>query len=274
MTKPQDIHNDDWDLLIILDACRYDFFATSYDLFLRGNLEKRISPGTHTLEWLKNTFTNYYNDIIYISGNLYINKLDKQVHRKIDFRAINHFPLEHIHELWVNNWINGTVYPKDINYYYHLLSLKHPDKRFILHYIQPHTPHLHEYSMTLLEDRTPSEIAKGNLNKYIFNDMVHIIRKHLGSPFIWKLKDLLGKNEFQIAALYRKGVWDFDRLSYTYNLHYALNEVRNLLSLTDKRIIITSDHGELLGEYNQFGHLPQPRYKELIEVPWFTVKPR
>ena len=67
----------DWDVLIILDACRHDYFAEAYGDFFRGKLEQRISLGSSTPEWRIKTFKKTYNDIVYISANPYINSRTK-----------------------------------------------------------------------------------------------------------------------------------------------------------------------------------------------------
>ena len=63
------ILDEEWDNLIILDACRYDTFKDNN--FLQGKLEYRISKGSTTREFLTKNFIENndetYNDIIYIS---------------------------------------------------------------------------------------------------------------------------------------------------------------------------------------------------------------
>ena len=71
--KKQEILTGNWKNLIILDACRYDYFQDIYDDYLEGNLEKRISRGSSTTEWLYKTFDNYL-DAVYFSANPYINE--------------------------------------------------------------------------------------------------------------------------------------------------------------------------------------------------------
>ena len=65
------ILDEDWDNLIILDACRYDFFKEEIEKRqIDGYLKKVISRGSHTLNFLKENFTeDYYNDIVYITAN-------------------------------------------------------------------------------------------------------------------------------------------------------------------------------------------------------------
>ena len=40
--------DDGWDYLIILDACRYDYFAILHRYFFEGDLEKKFSRGIDT----------------------------------------------------------------------------------------------------------------------------------------------------------------------------------------------------------------------------------
>ena len=65
--KMVDVMKEDWDFLIVLDACRYDYFSEMYENFFTGRLEKRLSPDCSTVEWLKRSFPNYYPEVIYIS---------------------------------------------------------------------------------------------------------------------------------------------------------------------------------------------------------------
>ena len=49
--KQTDILKEDWDFLIILDACRYDYFKGGYNKYIKeGNLKKAVSPGIHTMD--------------------------------------------------------------------------------------------------------------------------------------------------------------------------------------------------------------------------------
>jgi len=64
------IWNKSWKYLIILDACRYDYFKRLYKRYLGGWLKKVISPASETREWLMKIFRGkIYLDIVYISAN-------------------------------------------------------------------------------------------------------------------------------------------------------------------------------------------------------------
>jgi len=46
------VMDEEWDFLIILDACRYDYFKEIYKNYLDGgNSMKAISPAIETIEW-------------------------------------------------------------------------------------------------------------------------------------------------------------------------------------------------------------------------------
>ncbi len=58
---------------------------------------------------------------------------------------------------------------------------------------------------------------------------------------------------------------------YEENLKAALATVRAICGLLDGRIIITSDHGNLFGEYGLYGHPGGLHVPELVKVPWIEV---
>lgn len=57
----QPIHEEDWDYLIVLDACRYDKFKESYPDYLDGELRKVWSRASSTQPWLGKTFPDEYD---------------------------------------------------------------------------------------------------------------------------------------------------------------------------------------------------------------------
>lgn len=101
------IYLKDWDCLVILDACRYDFFQNNYRDFLEGSLRKVNSNAVHTGEWLKNTFDNYGRDVAYISATPCVNSLGVSLEKTnpywgIDWTATEHF--SKIIDVWDFGW--------------------------------------------------------------------------------------------------------------------------------------------------------------------------
>ena len=62
------VFTEDWDNLVILDACRYDYFAEQSNL--NGTLTTRISRASATREWVRANFTDrQLHDVVYVSAN-------------------------------------------------------------------------------------------------------------------------------------------------------------------------------------------------------------
>ena len=70
--KINDVMKESWDYLIVLDACRHDYFKLEYEKFFQGELENRISLGSATPEWCRKQFKGYFPDVIYVSGAYFV----------------------------------------------------------------------------------------------------------------------------------------------------------------------------------------------------------
>lgn len=144
--KGENIFETDWDVLIILDACRYDMLKEiedNSDFPFVDDVEKRVSVGHSTPIWLKRTFTEKYMEEIsrtlYVTGNLQTELIFRDHENTInpeDFLKLD--------EVWRYAWDDetGTVRPESVtdrairNY----REIK-PD-RTVVHYMQPHFPSL------------------------------------------------------------------------------------------------------------------------------------
>lgn len=220
------IERMDWDVLIVLDACRYDYFVRLNTI--KGRLIMVRSPGSCTIDWLKAVFTKYY-DLTYISANPMVNsKTDV-----FGFNATKHF--KKVIDVWDWGWRDdlGTVPPWNVN----IAVLKHMDKKMIIHYLQPHGPWIGQPRLTLTGFRTPPLADE-------------------------KIAEMVKKGEISVKTL---------RKAYEGNLKLVLKYVEQLIKkLPHRRIVITSDHGELLGEEG-FLHPCGSNHPILREVPWLEV---
>ncbi len=124
----------EWDNLVVLDACRADAFEELNPF--QGNLEFVKSVATETPQWLKRNFTEEYDDIVYISGNPYVSELASDGY----FDAEEHF--HDVYHVWRDGWDEnlGTVPPGEVTSAFRRAREDHPEKRFVLHYMQPHEP--------------------------------------------------------------------------------------------------------------------------------------
>lgn len=136
------VMEEDWDHLIILDACRYDTFKETN--WIDGTLEKRISKGTATHEWLRRNFTDYYDDVVYVAANPFVSP-DKS---SGGFDSSEHF--HDIIPVYLDDDAqeDGVTRPEAVTTAAIKAQERYPEKRKIIHYNQPHAPYIGEPRLT------------------------------------------------------------------------------------------------------------------------------
>jgi hypothetical protein len=274
-----DIVKENWDFLIILDACRFDYFQTMHKDYIKGDLEKKISSDSCTNDWRDVNFPDRYDDIVYVSANPFF----AESQSVLGYTAGEHF--HKVYELWRDGWKRGTVLPDVVTNAALEIISRHPGKRFIIHYLQPHSPYL-----SLGEDAIGYDTAQGQSgrrlagkedyqdapaykkkmlkwllklftwNNILGNQPQWFLRKWLNLPPRACMEHVLRKYNTQVVI---KGYKD--------NLGLVLEQVQYLLKYLKGRIIVTADHGELLGEKRQYGHPPNSDNPILLEVPWLVI---
>ena len=281
--KAKNLLEENWDFLIILDACRYDFFEDVYRNYLDGNVKKAISPALHTMDWLNKVFPDFYDDIVYISANPYINsKIEVTDHYGFKFDGKKHF--FRIVDVWKWGWESklGTVPPGEVNKAVVKVKDNYRNKRFIVHYIQPHEPYIsknyiHYIPENYAEKRgkidriIDGEKEKGNIN--VRASIGKAIQKIFGIEGRWKISNLLGVYPLSQSDSigYNEGIKGLRR-AYKENLEVVLESVAELLKHVSGTILITADHGEYLGENGRYGHGLVPRRPPIVEVPWLIIE--
>lgn len=116
----------DWDNLIILDACRYDTFV-KYNSF-RCKTRKVNSNASHTLQFLKENFFDQNWDTVYVTANPQVARFEN-----------NFFKVLH---LWRSHWDKSmnTVLPAAVVDETLKTATNYPHKKIIAHFMQPHYP--------------------------------------------------------------------------------------------------------------------------------------
>jgi len=235
------VMEEDWDYLIVLDACRYDFFKELVD----KETDYVISGGTNTQEWLEWNFRGRFKDVIYIAGNPHF--ASAHLVKSLGFN-----PFFKVEEVWDYGWDESvkTVHPKEVTKAALNMLNKFPDKRMIVHYNQPHRPYF--TNERLLE-------ADGGTCHTLEGGLWEGVKAHKdGGAF-----GLVRRKEVSIEEL---------REAYGNNLRIVMEEVNKLQKNLTGRVIVTADHGDHLGEYHIFGHLRGLRTKVLVKVPWYVLK--
>jgi len=231
------IYDYDWDLLVVLDACRADLMFEVVEEF--DFLERRAgySCASASGEWHLKNFTDEYRDEMartaLVSANLYTD-----MHVDPD-----HFLF--LDEVWRDEFDSdeGTILPETVvDRTISVCRDLDPD-RTISHFMQPHYPFV-------TYDKDFGEGIAKNYDHRPWNN-------------VWEL--------YQIGEASYEDVWE----GYRENLRYVLKNVQVLLENVDaEKVIITSDHGNLLGEFGLYDHPQYVPIPSLKRVPWVVTSAR
>ena len=280
--KTVKVMEERWDYLIVLDACRYDLFEKLYRNYLPGaNLSVRKSIGSATVEWRDKSFPEFYDSVVYVSSNPYINS-DKDIK---GFCGGDHF--YKTIDVWKTGWDHqrGTVLPATVT----LEALKaihaNPDKRIIIHYLQPHAPYLkfgsecRGFPIPDLQKKTVLWGIDITENKSIRKKIYHILLpimkrfKRFGNHSDWMLSQFLGLAPCTPMDAVRRRYGNEGLLrAYQENLQEVLKEVAVLLACLSGTIVVTSDHGECLGEQQLYSHDLNSQHPLLRNIPWYQIQ--
>ncbi|MDX1744714.1 MAG: hypothetical protein R3324_02155 [Halobacteriales archaeon] len=243
-TSPQglDIMSEDWDNLVILDACRADTFEAVVQTDRFDAYRRVISRGSATEEWIRRNFVNReFGDTVYVTGNPTVSDLASE-----SFYALI--------EVWRTEFDEktGTVLPGPIIESALGARQDYVDKRLIVHFMQPHIPFLEQ------DDLDYNFPAMGGADRRS--------RRDVANP--WQALE--------------RGLLDVRRVrrAYEANLESVIDEVLEFASDLSGRTVITSDHGNAFGEraypvpIKVYGHPPEVPIRPLLVVPWAVIEGR
>lgn len=287
MARKIRVMEEDWDHLVVLDGCRYDFFSRLYTDYFEGELEKVLSPGSNTIEWRDNSFPGRYCDVVYVSANPYINS-------KTEVKAFD--ARDHFHEVvdvWDWGWDSelGTVHPGRVNEAAVTSVERHPEKRLIFHYLQPHCPYLshqppgsgyprQKSTMQTFLDGTIGNGRRPTLGQSLLN-LAKALACYPGfrdlgifsEGTLWRMRESWGLPPESPMDAARRALGEGGLIeAYAMNLKIVLSHVSELLGFLHGTVVVTSDHGERLGEGGRFSHGYGLRDRLLLEIPWFVMR--
>ncbi|MFB6115737.1 MAG: hypothetical protein ABEK04_05645, partial [Candidatus Nanohalobium sp.] len=241
-TDEDKIYEKEWDVLIVLDACRFDLMKEvvnegEYE-YLRPLNDIYSAAGT-SKEWMQKNFTGKYMEdarkTAMVTGNPYSDdNMDEE-----DFYLLE--------EAWRYAYDpeTETVMPRPITDSAIRIHREENPEKMVIHYMQPHFPFLgRDLSDGFSKEEFGEELRKD----------------------VW--------DELMLDNVDRDEVWK----GYKDNLRKVLEEVELLKENMDaEKMIITADHGNGLGrpfstERFVYGHRGKIKTEGLRKVPWVEVE--
>lgn len=229
------IFEEEWDVCIVLDACRADELERQRSKFgWISGVGRFPSLGSSTWNWLPRTLETTpdreLRDTTYVSANPFTGR----------FCSDDQF--DELDEVWKYAWDEdkGTVYPRPVTDRAIHHGRNTDSQRLLVHYIQPHVPFLSEEAESLSRSNFTHDVES--------------------VPDTW---DRVTRGEIApetAISLYRE------------TLEQVLEDVELLLSNVDaEKVVITADHGEAFGEWGLYGHPGDIDIPCLTQVPWFET---
>jgi len=216
----------DWDNLIILDACRFDLFEAQNSM--DGELSAARSRGTHTGQFMERNFGGLsFPDTVYVSANPNPAQVGASFHDIVP--------------LWESAWDEElqTVSPEAVVKATMKAAENYPDKRLIIHFLQPHYPWIGPEGRRYMEE--------------------HSYWPQTQSENVWTRLRRGDVSKHEIWAVYQE------------NLEVTLPHVETIVEELSGKSVVTSDHGNAFGEWDVYGHPGSTYIEPLVRVPWFVA---
>lgn len=229
------IFDEEWDVCVILDACRADELERQRRNFdWIGDVGRFPSLASCTWNWLPRTLEATPDDVLRETVYVTANPFSGRFCSREQFHALD--------EVWKYEWDErrGTVYPRPVtDRAIHHWRTTDAD-RLLVHYVQPHVPFLSDDAERLSRANFTHEADS--------------------SPDAWDRVTRGGLSRETAIAMYRE------------TLERVLEDVELLLSnLRAETVVITADHGEAFGEWGLYGHPEGIDLPCLTRVPWLVT---
>jgi hypothetical protein len=235
----------DWDVLVLLDGCRFDTFEQCS--WLDGDLTAVSSLGSHSTEFIERNFAGEeFHDTVYVSANPHVEALKGEgvFHDIIDVfdwgwdEEVRTVPPETMAEATVD------------------AAEEYPRKRIISHFMQPHTPFIGETGRQI----THAGLTGGGAGKSAATEASSDLS-------LW------------MRLRYRLATEDLStiRKAYAENLELALPHVQRIQDAVTGKVVVSADHGNMFGERmrpipaKMWGHPPGLTHPAVVRVPWLEI---
>lgn len=230
------LESTDWDVLLILDACRADVLA---DVATSAVVDTVVSPASSTPEFLDAAHRRgVFDDTVYVSAN-----------PQTDDRSPgSDLTLVPVHD---DGWNDSLNTVPATNVFERVRAHLDASDPVVGHLMQPHYPHICD-----IDGRT--QPVPNGLHPEAFSN------EWLADQ---TLQAVLASGAFDLGRA---------RRSYEASVEYAWRKASAFaseLAAGGMRVVITADHGELFGERGFVEHPVGVRIGPLVRVPWVVFEP-
>ncbi|MFB6195792.1 MAG: hypothetical protein ABEI80_06450 [Haloplanus sp.] len=245
-TDGVEVADRDWDNLLILDACRTDMFESVVDTAQFDAYDSVRSQGSSSADWISANFAGReLGDIVYITANPWVaQEAPSSFHKLIDVWSEEQsgsveFDGEGLAQRDLSTSPSATVTAQRLNEAAIRAAEEYPNKRYIVHYFQPHAPCI------------------GKPDGAVKSDAEMNLLLHPGKP-LWR------------GDVEREAVWE----AYEDNLAYVVHHAIQLAKSLGGKSVFTADHGELFGDWlwpfpmRGYAHPQNLHHPALVTVPW------
>lgn len=230
------VMDHDWDTLLVLDACRYDLYCELSPL--GGTCRPVVSRGSQSWEFMKENFVGReLHDTVCVTANPHTYEIPDGT-----FHAVEYL----LEDYWDES--ARTVRPSDVVEATFETAERYPNKRLLVHFMQPHFPFL---------GPTGDSFEHSGVEIHLEDS------EQSGAIHPWEgLMFDSSLNPETVITAYRE------------NYEIVFPHVERLVEELPGLTVLTSDHGNLLGEYTfpvpvkTYGHPPGIYRQELLTVPW------
>lgn len=225
----------DWDLLILLDACRYDVLD---EVATEVVVQRATSPASATP-----SFLDLAREAGVFDGTVYVSANPQTEDRRLG-EDVTHVPL------YRDRWdpTLSTVRPETV---YGEVRDRVGGDPVVAHTVQPHFPHVCEVAGETIP------VPHG----------LHPARFEDGLDPSKKLQNLLADGDVSLSRARRSY-----RASVAFAWNRA-KTVAGELAAEGYTVAITADHGELFGDRGLVGHPSRVNVRPLVTVPWVVFEP-
>jgi len=226
----------DWDVCILLDACRYDVLSA---VATNAVVDRARSPASATPGFLRAAQSeDVFDETVYVSGNPQSGK---------------HSPsqnCEHV-SVYETAWDDDLSTVRPDRLYEEVREHVTGDRPVVAHTLQPHYPHICQVNGRTIP------VPGGVHPRFFADEWYH------GEKF----QAILANDLIDI---------DRARRSYEVSVRYAwerASEFAAELVSEGHRVVVTADHGELFGERGLVEHPVGVATDPLVSVPWVVFEP-